>query len=94
VVGRDTTRFTVETYSIEFANTSQDVAFLRELAQRSGGRYAVAANIAALAADLPRASQPVLLRSEIEIWNTKTLFFLFVLLLATEWFLRKRRGLL
>jgi len=94
IVGRDTTRFTVETYSIEFANTSQDIAFLRELAQRSGGSYESIAAVDNWAAKLPRAPQPVLLRSEIEIWNTKTLFLLFVLVLATEWFMRKRRGLL
>jgi hypothetical protein len=93
-VGRDTTRFTVESYSIEFANTSQDVAFLRELAQRSGGRSVAAADVATWAAELPRAPRPVLLRSEIELWNTRPLFVLFVLFLTAEWLLRKRRGLL
>ncbi|MFQ5600858.1 MAG: hypothetical protein ACE5G2_09935 [Candidatus Krumholzibacteriia bacterium] len=93
-VGRDTTRFTVETYSVEFANTSQDVGFLRELAERTGGRYVAPERARAMARELPRAPQPVLLRSEIEIWNTTPLFGLFVGLLAVEWLLRKRRGLL
>jgi hypothetical protein len=93
-VGRDTTRFTVETYSVEFANTSQDVTFLRELAQRTGGRKVAAADVASWAETLPRAPRPLLLRSEIELWNTRTLFILFVLTLTAEWLLRKRRGLL
>ncbi|UCE03945.1 MAG: hypothetical protein JSW67_07150 [Candidatus Latescibacterota bacterium] len=93
-VGRDTTEFTVESYSVEFANTSQDVGFLRELALRTGGRYVGIDGARAVAAELPRSPQPVLLHSEIEVWNTTPLFIVFVLLLSAEWLLRKRRGLL
>lgn len=93
-VGRDTTLFTVETYSVEFVNTSQNVDLLRELASRTGGRYATPAQAADVARELPRNPQPVLLHSEIEIWNTMPLFVVFVVLLSAEWLLRKRRGLL
>jgi len=92
--GRDTTEFTVETYSVEFANTSQDVDFLRELAARTGGRYAALEDAASMARDLPRNPLPVLLHSEIEVWNSAWLFFAFVIFLAAEWLLRKRRGML
>lgn len=93
-VGRDTTLVTVETYSVEFVDTSQDVDLLRELAARTGGRYATTAEAAAVARELPLNQQPVLLHSEIEIWNTMPLFVVFVVLLSAEWLLRKRRGLL
>jgi uncharacterized membrane protein len=93
-VGRDTTRFALETYSTEFVDVGQDVDFLRELAAHSGGRYASPADAAALAEVLPRAPLPVTLRSEIEIWNSRTLFVLFIGALTLEWLLRKRRGLL
>ena len=92
--GRDTTEFTVETYSVEFANTSQDVSFLRDLSQLTGGRYAPLENATDLARELPRAPQAVLLHSEIEVWNSPWLFFAFVAVLGTEWLLRKRRGML
>ena len=92
--GRDTTAFTVESYSVEFANTTQDVDFLRELSERTGGRYAAVDDAAALARDLPRNVQPLLLHSEIEVWNSAWLFVAFVAVLAAEWLLRKRRGLL
>ncbi len=92
--GRDTTEVTVETYSIEFANSSQDVDFLREVAAQTGGRYATPAEVGALARELPRNPQPVLLHSEIEVWNSAWLFMAFVVLLGTEWLLRKRRGML
>ncbi len=92
--GRDTTEFTVETYSVEFANTSQDVSFLRDLSQLTGGRYAALENASDLARELPREPQAVLLHSEIEVWNSPWMFFAFVAVLGTEWLLRKRRGML
>jgi hypothetical protein len=61
---------------------------------RTGGRYVGIDGAREVAAELPRSPQPVLLHSEIEVWNTTPLFLLFVLLLAAEWLLRKRRGLL
>jgi hypothetical protein len=79
---------------VEFANTSQDVEFLRELAERTGGSYAVPAAAAALARELPRSPQPLLLHSEIEVWNSAWMFVAFVVFLAAEWLLRKRRGML
>jgi hypothetical protein len=93
-LGRASLRFTVDAYSVEFANTSQDADFLRELASRSGGRYTPASGVAALANVLPQATRTVVLRSEVDLWNTTPLFVLFVALLGAEWLLRKRLGLL
>lgn len=93
-VGRARTRFTVDAYSTEFADVRQDVDFLREIAARSGGRYGGPGDIAAIAEALPRAARDVIVRSEIEVWNTAPLFVLFVLVLGAEWLLRKRYGLL
>ena len=42
----------------------------------------------------PLAPRRVVMRSEVEIWNTTPLFLLFVAALAAEWLLRKRYGLL
>jgi hypothetical protein len=93
-VGRARTRFTVDAYSVEFADARQDVEFLRELSARSGGRYTTPDAIAALVRELPVAARDIVLRSEIEVWNTTPLFVLFVVVLAAEWLLRKRFGLL
>ena len=93
-VGRASVRITVDAYSTEFADTRQDVDFLREIADRTGGTYAAPEAAAALASRLPRTPRLVPLRSEIEIWNTTPLFLLFVGALGCEWLLRKRYGLL
>lgn len=94
VAGRDTTQFALESYSTELVNVSQDVDFLREVASHSGGRYSGVEGVTDLVAALPRAPLPVTLRSEVEIWNSSTLFVLFIGALSLEWLLRKRRGLL
>jgi len=93
-VGRARVRFTVDAYSVEFADARQDIEFLRELAARSGGRYAAPESMAELARALPVAPRDVVLRSEVEVWNTTPVFVLFVLVLGAEWLLRKRFGLL
>ena len=93
-IGRARVRFTVDAYSVEFADTRQDIEFLRELSARTGGRYVPAAAITELARSLPVAPRDVVLRSEVEVWNTTPLFVLFVLALGAEWLLRKRFGLL
>jgi hypothetical protein len=93
-IGRARVRFTVDAYSVEFADARQDIEFLRELAARSGGRYATPESMAELARALPVAPRDVVLRSEVEVWNTTPVFVLFVLVLGAEWLLRKRFGLL
>ncbi len=50
--------------------------------------------MAELARALPVAPRDVVLRSEVEVWNTTPVFVLFVLVLGAEWLLRKRFGLL
>jgi hypothetical protein len=87
-------RITVDAYSTEFADTRQDVDFLRDIADRTGGAYAAPEAAATLGARLPRRPRFVPLRSEIELWNTTPLFLLFVGALGCEWLLRKRYGLL
>ncbi len=93
-LGQASARFTVDAYSAEFANPSQDAPFLRELASRTGGSYSSEAGIAALASSLPRRKRDVVLRSEVEVWDTAPFFLAFVLALGAEWLLRKRHGLL
>jgi hypothetical protein len=93
-IGRATARFTIDAYSAEFADTRQDLDFLRELAARTGGAVAGPEDVAALAARLPREERRIVLRSEVEVWNTTPLFVLFVIALGIEWLLRKRWGLL
>jgi hypothetical protein len=97
-LGEDKGRFTVGELNLEFQDTRMNVQLLRQLAARSGGKYFSPLEIS----DLPEAirSQQSFAPREIqraqsfELWNWKYMLALVVLLLAIEWFVRKRSGML
>lgn len=86
-------RFWVETMGPEFARPWADHQTMQEIAKRSGGLSIEMASLRDLAGKIPRTLRSVGRIREIEIWNHWLLFVLFVALLSTEWFLRRRRGL-
>jgi hypothetical protein len=90
--------FSVGGVNVEFQETRMNRLLLQQIAERTGGRYYDAGTIATLPQDV--ASLPgfqprqVVRSSEIELWNRAWMLAVIVLLLASEWFLRKRNGML
>jgi hypothetical protein len=88
-------RFAVVALPGELARTQMDAVELREAAKISGGRFYTFGTSGRLLADLPRGRQ---VRIESlppkPIWNVPLVAALFVALIATEWLLRRRFGLL
>jgi hypothetical protein len=93
-LGQASARFTVDAYSAEFADPSQDAGFLREVASRTGGQYTNEGQMGELAKLLPRVRRETVLRSEVEVWDTAPFFVALIVALGLEWLLRKRHGLL
>lgn len=91
-------RFSVGDQSLEFAETKMNRTLLQQLAERSGGMYADAADFPGLAeAILARDGMSVQERtlvSEHELWRLPWYLAAIVTLFGTEWFLRKRWGML
>ncbi|MCA9727392.1 MAG: VWA domain-containing protein [Candidatus Eisenbacteria bacterium] len=85
--------FWIEPMGPEFARTGSDRDLLRQISSQSHGRSADLASISDLVQAIPTAIRQILRVREIELWNHWLLFALFVLVLSTEWFLRRRRGL-
>ena len=87
--------FTVVAPPGELARTQMDAAEMREAAKISVGKYYTFSTAGGLLADLPRGRQ---VRIESlppkPIWNAPLLAALFVALIAAEWLLRKRVGML
>ncbi len=92
-LGRSEGRFWVESMGPEFARASSDRGTLAEIAKRSGGAAFEANALSDLINAIPRSLRRVGQLREIEVWNHWILFVLFVVVLSTEWFLRRRRGL-
>jgi hypothetical protein len=92
-LGRASGRFWVEPMGPEFVRTWSDREALQQIAAESQGSGTDLAGLADLIQRLPGSVRRLESIREIEIWNHWILFLLFVLVLSTEWFLRRRRGL-
>lgn len=97
-LGDDKGRFSVGDLDLEFQDTRMNAELLRQMADRSGGRYLEPEQIATLdellASQASFAPNVLEQRREIELWNWRTVLILLIVLLAVEWFLRKRSGML
>ena len=97
-LGHEQGSFFVGGVNAEFIETRMNREGLLRLADRTGGRYydpadirSIAHDIAALKAFKPRA---VTRSTELEIWNSRWLLGIVVVLFSLEWFIRKRSGML
>ncbi len=97
-IGRTSGRFAVSGQSMEYADTRMNAPLLRGIAAATGGAFTDARHAdSALSAlrSLPSLA-PGERRSSIELdlWNRPSLLGAVILLLAVEWFIRKRSGML
>ncbi len=93
LVGESKTTFTVGEYSAELADTRMQRALLENIALVSRGQYFSPDSVSNFDKALKTNSQKTVLIKENEIWNNPTILFLIVLLLSTEWFIRKKKGM-
>ena len=99
--GEDAGRFSVGEVNIEFQNIRMNAAFLRRLAETTGGAFFTAEEVARNPDNLKNAikrhrgfqARPVTLRSDIPLWNLAWLLGVAIVCFALEWFLRKRSGM-
>ncbi len=97
-IGSDGGRFNVGDYSIEFAEPRMRSDILREIAARSGGKFYTPQSDASLMDDIKRAGsyapKRIEEKSEYEARMSWYVLGLAILFFSTEWFLRKRSGML
>ncbi len=86
--------FEVSGYSLEFANTRMDRALLTGLAHRTGGRFYAPEQVSELLEDLDLKMREVEELREIRVWNRPWALAAIAMLLAAEWTIRRRRGML
>lgn len=97
-VGEDRGSFSVGGLNIEFQDTRLNKSLLEQLAARSGGVYYDPDDLK----DLPHAIQSipsfqpreVVRSSEVELWNAQWSLAVLIAFFASEWYLRKRNGML
>jgi hypothetical protein len=88
-------RFTIKELMLEALNTTADFEVLRQLSFKNNGRFVPAATVDQLAESIiARQPKTILHTNEelVELVSIPWLFFLFLALASTEWFLRKYKG--
>jgi hypothetical protein len=95
-LGEDRGAFAVGALALEFRDTQADAGLMRQIARRSGGAVVAPEEIPALQAQLeaggfgPRVVEQ---EHETELWELAWLLAVVIALLAAEWVLRKRSGM-
>ena len=89
------TTFEVAAPPGEFRKVEMDEPTLRQVAERTGGKFYTFATADDLIRQIPPGRKiPLDTDPPIPLWNTWPLLGLFITLLVTEWLLRKRRRML
>ena len=77
----------------EFADPRLNEGFLRRVARNSGGRYVRAAEASKVPSWLQQAVPQTAAPERRDLWHEPWVFALLIVLLSTEWILRRRWGL-
>jgi hypothetical protein len=87
--------FIVVASQAELQNLTADFDLLKKISNSTGGRFYPAQQLSNLTAQLQKTEAKSIIHSEEEytsLINLKLLFWIFVILISTEWFLRKYFG--
>jgi hypothetical protein len=84
----------VEPFSLEFQSTRMEAANLQRMAAITGGQYFTINNYQRLPEHIDFPPKKVTIAREWELWNKLGLLVALIIFLATEWFVRKKKGML
>ena len=93
-IGEDEGRFIVEQHSVESVDVRADTVLLGEIARTSGGRYRALGEWREMLELLALQKHLVEKSTVVSLWNQRWLVVIVVLLLGSEWFVRKRCGMI
>ena len=96
-LGEDEGTFAVGSLTVEFNETQADGGLMRSVAQRSGGIFLNVNSVSELSTHLQQSEsfRSVFFeeRIETELWQKYLFLIVIIVLLTTEWFIRKRSGM-
>ena len=91
-LGTDLFNFRREDGIAENFGSEQNRDLLEKLSSQTGGVYYTRANAAKLAQDVSYSEAGITVREAKDLWNLPIIFFMILLLRATEWMLRRKWG--
>ncbi|MBK7091624.1 MAG: hypothetical protein IPH59_07880 [bacterium] len=93
-IGRPSSSFIVEPYSLEDLSQTANFDALKRISEVSGGQFYAVADTASITQFSGLAPKTFTSRSELTLFDNKFLLVFIILMLCTEWYLRKRYQLL
>jgi hypothetical protein len=93
-LGSDQGRFAIEAFNIELIDSRSRFDELRQIAEKSGASFAEIDNAGGLLSQLKFDPVSIITGREIPLWNRAMMLWIIIILLAAEWTLRKRSGML
>ncbi len=98
ILGSDAGRFSVGEIVLEYQNLSMNSQLLRDLAEQSGGKFYLPENCSNILNDIKAhkkfKDRSITTRKEYALWNIWWIMAAIIALLATEWTIRKRLGMI
>ncbi len=95
--GADNGRFSVGDIALEYQNVRMNAELLRQMAERTGGKFYTPATASTLLEDMKKhpgfKDRTITQKSEFALWNLPWMLASALLFFAVEWFLRKRSGM-
>jgi uncharacterized membrane protein len=92
-IGTDSTTFQRMDGVAESFHTEQNRDLLEQLASQTGGKYWKPNELSRLAAEIPYSQAGITMRETKELWDMPIVFILVILLRFSEWFLRRKWGI-
>ncbi len=92
-LGRDVLTFQRMDGVAENFHTEQNRDLLERLANQTGGKYWKPADLGKLAAAIPFSEAGVTMRETKDLWNLPLVFLVLLLLLFSQWWLRRKWGI-
>jgi len=89
----DETAIVIDTAGAEYRMPGGDRALLARIAEETGGEVIPAGDLDAFVETAPRRDAPVMTTVSLSLWHQAWIFLLALLLLAAEWFIRRRHGM-
>jgi len=92
-LGKSESAFFVEESKAEFSNAHLQSAFLKRIAEVSGGKYYYQDEASVLPDEISVRQSSYSKLVEHDLWDMPLLFLLVIFIVSTEWYLRRHKGL-
>lgn len=93
-LGRDSITFRRDDGTAENFHVEQNRELLEKLSQQTGGQYYTPATASKLAKEISYSEAGITIRETKDLWNMPVFFLLAALIMAAEWMLRRRWGVI